>query len=300
MGPFVRLTNPQGPMITTLCVMTCALATAQPTERSPYQLTPQLNRAQELVYRGSYSEDISGAGVQFQRRHRLEVRAFVLDVTPQGTDVAFLTLLRGDEDKAPPSSVRLEVARVEARGQIVSPAVHSLAVPLEGPTTIETGLFVEGPARAVGPGKSWEVAEAGRTTRTWQFSGSETINGTACVKVVGTQQSADWEQPRPERVAWRRKDTVWLLPRQGVAYRVERVVERRDPARRDATTKARTAYELTTSLQYPTQLFDDRRREIQQANQFALTAAALVPSNPKYRGQIDGLLTKIAFHIDNQ
>src|SRR4051812_14273213 len=109
-------------MLATLCLFTCALATAQPTDRSEWLLTPRLNRGQELVYRGSFAEDAVGPGVQFSRSYRLESRVFVLDGSSRGLDAALLTVLKlrgapaGHGQDAEPVSVRLEFVRVDPQG----------------------------------------------------------------------------------------------------------------------------------------------------------------------------------------
>src|SRR3712207_2318545 len=111
-------------MIATLSLMSCVLATAQPADRSEWLLLPRLTRAQELVYRGSFEEQSSGAEVQFSRAYRLHGVVFVLDTTPRDAEVAFLTILRprngrsGRVEDAAPSSVRLEVVRVDSQGRV--------------------------------------------------------------------------------------------------------------------------------------------------------------------------------------
>src|SRR6185436_11896890 len=67
---------------------------AGPAFGGEWLLTPRLVIGQELVYRGTYTEQASGAHVQLQRGYRLENRAFVLESGPRGLDVAVLTLLR--------------------------------------------------------------------------------------------------------------------------------------------------------------------------------------------------------------
>ena len=90
-----------------------------------WQFGPKLGRAQELVYRGSFTEEATGSGVQFNRAYRVESRIFILDVTNRGLEAAFFTVLkqRGgpnerSEDTAP-SSIRLELARVHLAAGII-------------------------------------------------------------------------------------------------------------------------------------------------------------------------------------
>ena len=53
----------------------------------------------------------------------------------------------------------------------------------------------------------------------------------SCIKIVGEQKTDDWDRPRLDRIAWRRLDTVWLAPGLGVAAKVERIIEKREPGR---------------------------------------------------------------------
>src|SRR5262249_44607872 len=257
-------------MVATLCLFTCALATAQqPTGGAEWQIAPRLSRGEELVYSGSFQEETTGRGVQYSRSQQLDCRVFVLDATPQGTDIALFTIVRerhvrpgSGADAAAPISVRLEVARVNLQGRIFPVAGMAESVPLEGPASIETGAFVEVSRARVGVGQSWEVQEVGRPSRTWKVVGTEAVNGAPCIKLVGIQQSDDWDEPRGDRSAWRRRDTVWLAPSLGIALRFERVIERREPARRDPSQRSVTAYMLDNRMVYPGQLAEDRRREI--------------------------------------
>jgi hypothetical protein len=287
--------------------LTCALAAAQAGDRSDWLLVPHLSRGQELVYRGSYAEEAVGKGVQFNRSYRLESRVFVLDTPPRGIEAALQTVLklrlpraeRGNEPE--PSSVRLELVHVDLQGRVTADPGVALAVPLDGPATVEYGAFAEVPSGRLSPKQSWEVLEANRPARIWKVLGTEAVNGVGCVKLEAVQQSDDWDHPRADRTAWRRRDTIWLAPRLGVAYKVERTIERREPAHRETTQRSLVQYELQSEIQYPGQLFEDRRREILQAQKFNEAIAPLL-SNPAQHGrkQFDNLLTRIAYHLENQ
>jgi peroxiredoxin len=294
-------------MAANLFLLACALVAAQAADGSDWQLVPRLGRGQELVYRGSYAEEAVGQGVQFARSYRLESRIFVLERSPQGYQVALQTILklrtshseRGGEPE--PSSVRLELARVDLQGRMSADPSITLAVPLEGPATVEYGAFVEAPSGPVGLKQSWEVLEANRPARRWKIVGTEMVNGAGCLKLAAVQQSEDWDRPRGDRTAWRRRDTVWLAPRLGIAYKVERIIERREPAHRDPTQRSVARYELQSDIQYPGQLYDDRRREILQAQKLneAITPLLADPS-PQGRQSFANILTRIAYHLDNQ
>ena len=126
-------------------------------------------------------------------------------------------------------------------------------------------MIVEVPITKVSRDQFWEVNEGGRPPRTWQAVGAELCGNVTCIKLIGNQQSDDWDRPRADHAAWRRRDTVWLKPQVWVAQKVERVIERRDPAHRDPTQRSTVRYELDSSLRYPGRLLDDRRQEILKA-----------------------------------
>ncbi len=194
----------------TLCLVTCAAAAAQAPGRNDWLLLPQLVRGQEFTYSGWFIEEKTDAGVQNQRTYKLESSLLVLGGAAKKWDVAFLTVLSLRDHlpgqppgprPAPPASVRLELAEVTAQGQVRPASGTSLLVPLEGPPTAECGAVVEVPRSAVGPQQFWEVAEDGRPPRTWRVAGTETAAGTLCVKLVGVQQSDDWDRPRGDSTA---------------------------------------------------------------------------------------------------
>lgn len=292
-------------MTATSTLMICALALAQAPERSEWTLQPRLAAGQEFVYRGTFDEQSSGGEVQFTRGYRLQAVAFVLDAGPKGSEVAFLTLLRprvirtGRVEEAAPSSVRLDVVRVDAHGRLTADGAASLAVPLDGPPTAEVGALVEFPTRRVGLGGSWAVAEKGRTPRTWALTAVETVGVTSCLKLVGVQKSEDWDRPRADSTAWRRTDTVWLAPRLGIAQRVERVIERRPPAHRDPDYRATLRYDLDQRTDHVGGLGDDIRREIAEARKFADRAAPLLREPARYRAEIDVLIGRLKYHQDH-
>jgi peroxiredoxin len=129
----------------------------------------------------------------------------------------------------------------------------------------------------------------------------EMVNGTSCLKIEELQQSDDWDHSRADHTAWRRRDTVWLSPRLGVAYKDERIIERRDPAHRDPTDRSVAQYELQSEIQYPGQLFEDRRKEILQAQKLNEAIAPLLPDATKHGPKpFENILVRIAYHLDNQ
>jgi peroxiredoxin len=294
------------PMVTSLCLMSCVFAAAQSADRSEWLLLPRLSKAQEIVYRGSYTEEAVGAGVQFSRTYRLESRIVVLDANPKGVELALLTVLKPQAEKKergedlPCVSSRLELAKLDLQGRLTTAPGVSLTLPLDGPPSLECGAFLETPNGRLKLEQTWEANENGRPIQTWKVEGTATVGGVNCLKVVGVQQSNDWDKPRADHTAWRRTDTVCLIPRQGIAQKVERLIECREPARKDPSRRYTVSYDLDSTLQYPAQLFEDRRREITQIHTLGEAAAPLLVAPAKNSSQLETLQGKIAHFLEDQ
>lgn len=294
------------------CVLTPAQTTIRPASTAPSMvvrsdsvLTPRLVRGQELFYRGSFTEEALGSRVQFQRSYRVESRFFVLDTPTRGIDLAAMTVLhnrptRGSRADTTFSSVRLERVIVDLQGKAVLATGQPLLVPLDSAPTIETGAFVEIPSSKSKLNQGWESGEEGRPNLVWRIAGNETINGIVCLKLVGVQQSDDWERPRADRSAWRRMETVWIAPRTGLTQRLERTIEHHEPARTEVSHRTVMRYELENSLQYPAQLAQDRRQEILQAFSLKETAAPWLAEPVRNTRQLQMMQRRIAQFLDAQ
>jgi peroxiredoxin len=294
-------------MIAHFCFFTCALLAVQSPDRSEWLLAPRLNQGQELVYRGTVYEEALGQGVQFTRSYRLENRVFVLDKSARGFEVAFYTVLKlslpkkpGNPSEQDASSVRLEVASLDLHGRITPPPGASLIIPLEGPATVECGAFIEFPDERVSVKQGWEVAEDGRPARIWKATGPETVNGTRCLRLEGVQESDDWEHPRADHTAWRRRDKVWLTPDSGVPIKVERILEKREPAHREPSQRSCVQYELQDNMEYRNQLFEDRRNEIQQACKFNRALTSLLTNPNAGLAPLDRIISLVGYHLQSQ
>ncbi len=307
-------------MVATFWLLSWALLPAQSSNRpapatppaahrgSDAVLTPRLARGQELVFRGAFTEEALGARVQFQRAYRFESRFFVLESSARGCELAGITLLdiKGPRPANPspkadigPASVRLERLTLDQQGKISATGVN-LSVPLEAAPTLEVGAFVPVPSGRNATAGGWEVAEPGRPPRRWRLAGTESVSGQACVKLVGEQQSDDWEKPRADRSAWRRQDTVWVGSRTGLPQKVERLIELREPARREVARRSVLRYDLESSLQYPAQMALDRRQEITQAFAFRDAAKPMLAEPAKYAKPLQALARKITYHLESQ
>lgn len=287
-------------MKSTLLLLAIGCALGQ-RDGGEWVLTPQLAPGVELVYSGTCTEESLLPGVQYQRTYRIDNHLFVLAVDGAEHDVAFMTTLSarepGVEPKFSTASVRLELARVDGQGRLKD--AHRFHTPVGLPPLIEVGSFIEAPLTRVGRNSVWEVADAGRPPRTWVVVGAETSGGLMCAKLQGQQQSEDWDRPRADRTAWRRRDVVWMSLQMGVAVKVERTLERRDPARREPSHRTVTHYTLESRLRYPGKLFDDRKREVLQAKRFVDDAGPYFRQPTLHGPQLDALLRKVSFHIDN-
>jgi peroxiredoxin len=299
-------------MVATLFLWGCVLATGQTTERAQWLLGPRLSRGQEIVYSGSFSEESNNKGVRFSSAYRLENRLLILESGPRGADVAVQTVVRlralpggktgvaAAGTGAESSSARLETVKVDPQGRLTALPGVTLAIPLDGPPSLECGAFVEVPRQRLGLNQSWEIGEDNRPVATWTLTGNELVGNVRCLKLAGVQQTDDWDEPRGDHAAWRRRDTVWVDPALGIAFRVERTIEWRDAAHREPTRKAVLRYDRETVLQYPRQLFEDRRSEVLQARSFKDTLTPLASDPLKHTTQLDTLLSKIAYHLERQ
>jgi hypothetical protein len=293
-----------------LGLVTWALTLGQLPDRSEWLVAPQYVPGLELVYSGSYLEKSLIPSVEHKREYRLETTVFVMDRAPRHWDVGVMTVLSlrtsrtggpREPDAASPSSVRLELGEVDANGRLVGKKDAPLLLPLDGPPTIECGGFVEFPPTRVGKLQPWPVTEAGRPPRTWHIAGVEQKNGSLCLKLIGEQQSEEWDRPRADRAAWRRRDTVWVMPQLGIAMRVERLLEHRRAGARDPTFIGETSCDLASQLRYSPSIagFSDRRGEIAKAHRFSEELRVLAQKPQQYRAHLDALAHKIQYHLDH-
>ena len=286
-------------MMSSCLLLTLTLALGQ-GDRAEWNLTPQLVPGVELVYSGTSSEESLTPGIQHQRVYRIENHLFILSGSAKNLDIAFMTSLSvrepGEEVRFKSASIRLELAKLDDRGRLKpANATNQLHAPAGLPPVIETGCIVEVPS-LVGKNSAWEVVETGRPLVTWTVHGPESAGGMACVKLVGQQQSDDWDRPRADRTAWRRKDVVWMSTQIGVAVKVERTIERREPGRRDPSQRVVTSYSLESRLKYPGKLLDDRKNEILASRRFLEEASPLLRQPGS---QLESLSRKVAYHVDH-
>ena len=293
-------------MFTNLCLLAWAVVGAPGAYATDLQSSLRLEAGHEAVYTGDFREEWTVNGVEYRRAFRLETRLLVLKADPGALEVAFLTVVKtkgnGSDkgDATEPSSARLETARIDMQGHLSSSNEAAFRLPLDGPATLECAAFVEISEGRIAPGQAWRLADGQRPEKIWRFLGSEDMNGASCLKVECVQQTEDWEQPRADRAAWRRKETIWLSRHWGIATRIERVIERREAAHREPTQRSVTIYDQPGPIQYRTQLFADRIHEITQAQSFEKMARGLTLHPTIQRPKdFDALLTRIARHVES-
>jgi peroxiredoxin len=294
-------------MVATLWLLGCFLMPAQ-TARSAgteSSVLPRLERGTELVYRGTFTEQSVGDQVRFQRAYRFETRGLVIESSEKGADLAVMTHLQDKSSRTPAGgaspraeasgAVRLERVRLEPNGRVTP----GFGIPLEGPPSIELGMFVELPTGKLKRNQGWETREPGQPNRAWQVAGQETVLSQPCIKLVGIQ-SSDWETPRGDRGSWRRVDTVWIGTRNGLAIRVERVTEQREPASREISRTSTLRYDLESDLRQPMAMLGDRRLEITRAIEYRSLAAPLLPQPARSSRELSVLLRKINAFLESQ
>ena len=293
-------------MFTSICLLSCALTLGQPTERADWQLTPQLAPGLELVYTGTYLDESLIPNVQHQKQYRLETTLLVLETGVKDWRVGIMTALSlQDEPKSPskqlrgPSSVRVELARVDWQGRAHKSDKKLLETPIHDLPTLESGFLVPAPLTKVGRNFSWDVTEPGQPMQRWQVIGTDSCGGLNCIKIVGVQQSDDWANGRADKVAWRRRDFIWLHPQLSVAQRVERIVEHRAAARETPTHRTIVRYDLDSHLRYPARLFDDRKDELLKASKFQEDTQALLQQPVLNRTLVDSLIHRVSFNLDH-
>jgi peroxiredoxin len=293
-------------MGTFIFLLACASTIGQAPDRGDWQLTPQLFSGMEFVYSGNYLEEDIGPNVKHERQYQLETILFVMETGVRRWDVAFMTSLslrdknkeKKGNAKDRPTSVRLELAALDSQGHLRGAA--PLTVSVSGPSTLECGMVVDVPVTKVARNEFWEINEEGRPPRSWQIVGTEVCSGITCVKLAGKQQSEDWDRPRGDHAAWRRLDTLWLVPKVGLAQKVERIIERRDPAHLQPTQRLTVRYELESRAQFPGQLLEDRRQFILKAKKMHDEAQPLLAQPVLYRQQVESLMRKISLYLENQ
>ena len=265
--------------------------------QAPLRLTPAL----ENVYRGTVNEECFTPQTQYARSYRLESRVLVLEPEQDGWGMAFLTTLR-EKDAVRGSSTlnrdnavavsRLVKARIDSLGHLEADQPNGLKTNGPGVAVHETGMVVELPPGKMRQGESWETSEGDGPVTLWEVKGKEVLQGNACVVLLGEQKTETWDKPRADRGAWKQVDKVWISQRTGLAAKVERTLEKREPARQDVAERVVVRYELDSSVQYPKPLYEDRVKDVEQTLKLASGVEPLMGQGVRQAGAMGQLLKK--------
>lgn len=279
--------------------ITALVVGAPPGEGSEVPL--RLEKGQEFVYRGVYTETNRRPGAAPTRRFEVESYVFILNAAPGGADAAFLTVQRTPRQgtQETPATARLELAKVDGLGRIkFAHKTGGPRIPPDGPPSLETRAFVELPVGGVSGGLTWEAAEDGEPPATWTVCGLDDQPCGKCLKLAGRQQSESWK--RPGMAGWLREDLVWLKLKGGYAVRIERKWEVRDEGR-DGGMNSVLVMDLETfnpAMVPPTEAAA-RQVEIRQTLQYADAYADLL-QRPHDRRAFVNLLAAMQTHVNNR
>src|SRR5579859_3196622 len=140
-----RATSPMGCLVVAFVVV---VAGAPPSDgASPLRL--RIEKGQEFVFRGNYSETVNRPGAKLSQTYAVESYVFILSQGPNGADAAFLTVQRPAKQNGQEvlPVARMELGKVDDLGRIKFTRKNSCPrVPPEGPPNLETRAFVELPA----------------------------------------------------------------------------------------------------------------------------------------------------------
>jgi hypothetical protein len=261
-----------------LLVMAVSLAAPPDTAGS------RLEKGLEVRWTGTFTEATFRPGVRAVRHYDVDSRLFVLETGDHGADAVLFTrvFLKPERKSAEPPAgiVRIDLVRIDPRGRVTvlpSPADPDNpstkprpwpAVQLQGLPTHEAGMFVELPDNPLKPGLVWVREETGRPPVTWKVADVESFRGQPAARLVTEQKTAGYYADRIRQAEWRRQDKLTIVPANGFASRLERVIERRDPDADELSFRSVLTLEQQGRMVYPGRLYQERRDEAIHAAAF--------------------------------
>ena len=287
-----------------------------------------LQKGDEFTFVGTIAEGVKRSPDFFRRKHKLELRIFVLDRREQWADAIVLTRLQrtadavagavplvtgSDSDKDAPPLVRLDLVRVHEDGTVhlllpnASPPLKLTAdtparglprMPLDSFAPFEFGMFPPHPPRN-NPDDPWTVAAGNRPSETWQARGLEPVNAEQCRLLLMNQKSPDWDQPVGGQTAWFRADAVWVSTQDGIARRVHRVIKQRDGRQESPAAWVEVKYEVTGRTRLGGRTFDRTRHDAEVAYSALTDATLLVPQAAKIGAKLfEKQLANLDAHLE--
>ena len=291
-------------MMVSTCLVACTLLAAQPAQASFRLSAPRLSRGQELLYRGSFVEETFKQKTKLVRRFQAENRILVIETFPTGSKIALLTVIQPELNTSPiknqtAPSTCLAVAHLDPRGRLTNEQGANFELPVGSLPQSEGGCFVEQPPADSASRQEWFLMVPGLPRHYWRMTKTESVDGQLCYKLIGNQQSEDWDHPSAGKTAWRRQDTVWISPRTNLVIRYERIMEQREPDTSEPGYRLTANFHLESTLVYPDQLFRDRQAEVTLYRQYSeLAEAALREPSLNSPRRLEALSAKIAYHCD--
>ena len=273
----------------------------RPARRRPWRgewaVAPRLSKAQELVYRGAFTEEAAGGSVQFSRAFRIESRVFVLDTPPRGrrrclpyhpqeAGNAVRRPGRGRAGAGPsrfgwnwPASIR-RASSPPSPGDVVHRAAGRAAH--RGMRRLRGRAGRQG-RRRFDLGNRGRGAADPRLARRRPRHGrrrplSET-GGRAKVRRLGQAAGRPHRLARaPTRSGWRRASAS--------PPACERVIDAANRATTIRPTRACCTTSWKSRCSTPAASYEERQREIVQAHAFAEAAAPLLDTPARYGPQL--------------
>ena len=247
-------------------------------EAPRHNLAPRYAAGQELTYVGMIVERQTGPqGAVYEQPYDLEAVALAGRVGPtKNVELCCWTAVRlpardRDPDAGPFDDVagyrfdHLKVTPAGAATWIVGPRKDRVvANPPEGWANGELGFAFEVPAEAQAVGSHWTVKRADAPSLECVVAGTELAEGEPCVRVVCVEQSRNWERP-DTRPAWRATSTVWLGQNRGLAVRVRRDAQQRQPGETAASRTVTVRYALAANIVYRGPELQDRLADFELA-----------------------------------
>lgn len=245
-------------MVSSAAITIAALLVAQSADDI------RLRRGEEFVYRGGYTETATHGGKDYQRSFALENRIFVCAVVGDRFELAAMTTLTSPTASGA-AAVRFAMLTADSHGRVRLKNSGCLPFIADGPPSLDCAALIEQPADNP---ETWTASNLSPPF-VWRRIGFESGRSGRCLKLVGTQESDNWERISGDRPGWRRRETAWVSALNGVVERLERESEWRRIGERDSVVKSTTVYELSGGVSiYPDALGNDRQTEIRNAVRF--------------------------------
>ncbi len=282
-------------------VLLAAMMTAGAPPAEHLSLSPQLQKGDELVYKGRVDEAGQRSEGRWTRSSDLEMRVFVLDVNKHGINVAVMTSLWPKPDQKiveaikaaggqnikrnDTATVRMELMRVDERGRVswlqpkpgktldisdTNQTREPPAMPMDSANPVEFGLFLPLPLLPIKLNDTWDTPDDPRSPRVWTAKAEAIWNGRRCVEVTGLQQSVGYDQPAKARTGWKREEVLLVSPSEGVASTVQRTLSKR--VGREVVNTITTNYELEPTQRHSGLKYQDCAAEIEAVWLFEQTA----------------------------